>query len=60
LPGNVALAVKPNEDYVQVEHQLENSNQTELLWVAQKLVEKLFENKQYSVKQTVQGSQLSW
>lgn len=52
LPGNVGLAVNTEETYVQVEHE------TELLWVAKSLVEKVFTNKKYKVVKTVQGSQL--
>ena len=52
LPGNVALAVKPDATYAQV---LSNK---QLLWVAQELVERVFANREYSVVTTALGSEL--
>lgn len=54
LPGNVALAVDPKAEYVQVEFE------NELLWVAKELVEKVFGGKvnDDSIKQTLKGSDL--
>lgn len=52
LPGNVALAVDPDAEYVQVNHN------DELLWVAKELVEKVFADKSYTVEKTVAGSEL--
>ncbi|GIK83791.1 MAG: isoleucine--tRNA ligase [Patescibacteria group bacterium] len=57
LPGNVGLAVDPDAQYVQVESK-ESENGTELLWVAKELVEKVFANKKYVIKQTVKGKKL--
>ncbi len=58
LPGNVGLAVDTTAEYVQVEYTSEDSKEKELLWVAKTLVEKIFENKKYSVKQSAKGSEL--
>ncbi len=58
LPGNVGLAVNSKADYVQVEYVSQETKETELLWVAKDLVEKVFENKEYTVQKTVKGSEL--
>ncbi|MEK7458747.1 MAG: isoleucine--tRNA ligase, partial [Patescibacteria group bacterium] len=52
LIGNVALAVDEKADYVQAEYK------NELLWVAKKLVKKVFGKDTVKVKQTVKGSTL--
>ncbi|MBU0974696.1 isoleucine--tRNA ligase [Patescibacteria group bacterium] len=63
LPGNVALAVDKDADYVQVEYASKDTDKKELLWVAKDMVEKVFEstpnnNKTYKVIKTVKGSEL--
>lgn len=52
LPGNVALAVDPDEEYVQVKQN------NDLLWVAKKLLAKVFENQNYTVVKTAVGTEL--
>lgn len=55
LPGNVALAVDPEETYALVSVADES---TELYWVAQSRVESVFADKKYTIKNTVKGSEL--
>jgi isoleucyl-tRNA synthetase len=52
LIGNVALAVDASAEYIQVEYQ------GELLWIAKKLQEKVFNNEKVVVKQTLKGEKL--
>jgi len=52
LPGNVALAVGKDIEYVKVQY--ENANYI----VAKKLVEKVFENKEYEIIEEFTGSNL--
>jgi isoleucyl-tRNA synthetase len=53
LPGNVALAVDPKADYVQVQ-----SEEGELLWLAASLKEKVLGHDSGPVLQTLKGAQL--
>lgn len=52
LPGNVALAVKPDAEYVKVQAG------DELLWLAKDLTEKLLGDREFSIVETVRGSEL--
>lgn len=56
LPGNVALAVDVKANYTQIK--FENDGQEELLWLAEDLVEKVFDGKKYEVVKKVKGSKL--
>lgn len=60
LPGNVALAVLPEAEYVQFEHILENGEK-QLYWVAKERAghtARLFGSKKLSHLKTVKGSDL--
>ncbi len=52
LPGNVALAIDPEADYDKV------SLDSEILWMASKLREKLMEEKEHQVLDTIKGEAL--
>lgn len=53
LPGNVALAVDPEAEYVQVK-----TTEGELLWMAADLREKLMKDAVHTVEKTVAGAEL--
>ncbi|MES0361128.1 MAG: isoleucine--tRNA ligase [Anaerolineales bacterium] len=57
LPGNVAVAVHPDVDYVIVERKLPDER-TEKLIVAKALVEKVFREEQVDVYETFKGKKL--
>ena len=57
LPGNVAVAVHPDVDYVIVERKLPDER-TEKLIVAKALVEKVFRDEQVEVYETFKGKKL--
>lgn len=60
LPGNVALAVLPDAEYVQIEH-INSENTKEYYWVAQARVghiEHLLGSKKAEVIKTVKGKEL--
>lgn len=61
LPGNVALAVRPDAEYVKFEH-LTTSNQTEFYWVAKERlneITKLLGIREPNVVETVKGKTLA-
>ena len=57
LPGNVAVAVHPDVDYVTVERSLPDGG-TERLILAKALVEKVFDEEQVKVIETFKGKKL--
>ena len=57
LPGNVAVAVHPEVDYVIVEHDLEEGG-TEKLILAKSLLEKVFRDEPVRVFETFKGKKL--
>ncbi len=57
LPGNVAVAAHPDEDYVKLERQ-NGDNGTEKLIMAKALVEKVFGDEKVSVLETFKGKKL--
>lgn len=58
LPGNVALAVGPDIDYVQIEIEGAEENQKGKVFVAKALVEKVLKDKNFSVLSEVKGNTL--
>jgi len=54
LPGNVALAVDPNADYLQVK-----TEGGELLWLAEKLRDQVLTGVKFEVVKKVKGSELA-
>ena len=58
LPGNVAVAAHPEEEYVKVEHKL-NDNGTEKLILAKALVEKVFGDDEVKILETFKGKKLA-
>ncbi len=56
LPGNVAVAVYPEEEYVTVERSLEG--RTEKLILARALLQRVFPNEEVRVIETVKGKKL--
>ena len=58
LPGNVAVAAHPDEDYVTVECAMEGGN-TEKLILAKGLLEKVFAEEEVKVLNTFKGRKLS-
>lgn len=57
LPGNVALAVGANIDYVKVEHDFLNKGKKFFI-VAKNLVEKTFKDKEYKIIEEIKGRDL--
>ena len=57
LPGNVAVAVHPDVDYVTVEHTLEDGAKDKLI-LAKSLLEKVFKEKEVKVLETFKGKKL--
>ena len=57
LPGNVAVAVHPDVDYVFIEH--DNNGSKEKLVLAKSLVEKVFGNEEVKVLETIKGKKLN-
>ncbi len=57
LPGNVAVAVHPDVDYVIVEHELADGRKEKLI-LAKDLVEQVFRDEQVEVFETFKGKKL--
>ena len=57
LPGNVAVAVHPDEDYVKIERKSEEFG-TERLILGKALLEKIFEDEDVTVIETFKGKKL--
>lgn len=57
LPGNVAVAVHPDEEYVKVER-MNGNNQPEKLILGKALVEKVFGDEKVKVVETFKGKKL--
>lgn len=58
LPGNVAVAVHPDVDYVIVEHKLADDRKEKLI-LAKDLVEQVFRDEQVEVFETFKGKKLN-
>ncbi|HUG33741.1 MAG TPA: isoleucine--tRNA ligase [Anaerolineales bacterium] len=57
LPGNVAVAVHPDVEYVTVEHTLEDGAKEKLI-LAKPLLEKVFKDKEVTVLESFKGKKL--
>jgi isoleucyl-tRNA synthetase len=58
LPGNVALAVGPEVEYVTVEHKFGDDENVSKFIVAKSLVEKVFADKEHKIVAEMTGSEL--